>query len=131
MTIDIPALRERREDIPTLAESFARQLGALQSSDTHSRHGSAAPLDGIQMAGQRARTANAVERAVIFAESEEISPRDLPEEFANANDGPIKTQIILPTTIRSPSRSPPTSAPTAASSSGATSRAASKIPAGT
>ncbi len=89
VTIDIPPLRERREDIPTLAESFARQASERYNLPTRTV-GTAAlrRLMEYKWPGNVRELRNAVERAVIFAESEEISPRDLPEEFASANSRP-------------------------------------------
>ncbi len=89
VTIDIPPLRERREDIPTLAESFARQ--ASERYNLLTRNVGAAALRRLmeyKWPGNVRELRNAVERAVIFAECEEISPRDLPEEFASANSRP-------------------------------------------
>ncbi|MDQ3684986.1 MAG: sigma-54 dependent transcriptional regulator [Acidobacteriota bacterium] len=92
VTIDIPPLRERREDIPTLAESFARQASERYKLQTRTVGAAALRrLMEYKWPGNVRELRNAVERAVIFAESEEISSRDLPEEFASANTRPDET----------------------------------------
>jgi transcriptional regulator with PAS, ATPase and Fis domain len=77
--IHIPPLRERREDILLLAESFAKKIS--------SRMGKAAPsisleakelLRSYDWPGNARELANAVERALIVSRSESIEIDDLP-----------------------------------------------------
>jgi DNA-binding NtrC family response regulator len=81
VTIDVPPLRERREDIPHLAETFARI-----ASDRHNL-----PPRGISPAAMRClveydwpgnvrELKNAVERAMVLASGDELKPDDLPDE---------------------------------------------------
>ncbi len=78
--IHVPPLRERREDIPLLAnhflEKYARELGRgiLRISREALRL-----LAGHDWRGNIRELSNAVERAVIFAANEDITPSDLPD----------------------------------------------------
>lgn len=81
----VPALRERKEDIPLLANHFLRLY--LKSTDKqitsvsdeamntlvqHSWHGNVRELQHV------------IERAVALASSDEIQPMDLPESFGSS-----------------------------------------------
>jgi DNA-binding NtrC family response regulator len=78
--IRVPPLRDRREDIPLLANHFigkyARELGRNVRGISRDalRH-----LAGHDWTGNIRELSNAIERAVIFAAGEEIQPADLPD----------------------------------------------------
>jgi DNA-binding NtrC family response regulator len=83
--IRVPALRERREDIPMLAnhfvEKYARELArGVRSIARDALH----LLAGHEWKGNVRELSNAIERAVIFAASEEIAPSDLPDPVRSA-----------------------------------------------
>ncbi len=78
--IHVPPLRERREDIPALAsfflEKYARELGRdLRGISREALR----LLSGHEWRGNIRELSNAIERAVIFAANEEITPADLPD----------------------------------------------------
>jgi DNA-binding NtrC family response regulator len=81
----VPPLRDRREDIPALANHFvtkyARELGrpvrGLQREALRF-------LAGHDWRGNIRELSNAIERSVIFAAGEEITPADLPEALRAA-----------------------------------------------
>jgi DNA-binding NtrC family response regulator len=78
----LPPLRDRREDIPVLAEHFlARSAGKL---DRTVRLSSAAleRLLSYPWPGNVRELENAMERAAILARSESITPEDLPPHVA-------------------------------------------------
>lgn len=82
VTVDIPALRERREDIPLLAETFVRT--AAQRYDLPERglsQGTLKRLLEYNWPGNVRELRNTIDRAVIMAEGDEITPRDLPDEI--------------------------------------------------
>src|ERR1044071_7950406 len=82
VTIDIPPLRERREDIPQLAEQFTR--AAAERYGLPSRQiaaGALRKLVDYDWPGNVRELKNAIDRAVIMAEGDEITPRDLPDEI--------------------------------------------------
>ncbi|HEY2292055.1 MAG TPA: sigma 54-interacting transcriptional regulator [Thermoanaerobaculia bacterium] len=97
ITVTLPALRERREDVPLLASHFAtlfgRKIGRRVLGFTPE---SRACLLRYAWPGNVRELANAIERAVVLGEGELIRPEDLPEtvlESAPAghggNDGPV------------------------------------------
>jgi two-component system response regulator PilR (NtrC family) len=78
--IHVPPLRERREDIPLLAnhfvEKYARDLGRAVRGISRD---ALRLLAGHEWKGNIRELSNAIERAVIFAPAEEIAPDDLPD----------------------------------------------------
>jgi DNA-binding NtrC family response regulator len=83
--IELPALRERREDIPVLAnffrERFARRLGKRVE-----RFSERAQYDLMRYdyPGNVRELENAIQRAVTLAEGSEIGHFDLPRTFREA-----------------------------------------------
>jgi len=78
VTIDIAPLRERREDIPLLAETFARQ--ACERHRLPERRLSRDALRTLMeydWPGNVRELKNAIERAAIMSEGEELSVNDL------------------------------------------------------
>ena len=89
VTIEIPALRERREDVPQLAETFARQ--AAERYALPPRVIAPAALRRLveyDWPGNVRELRNAVERAMIMAEGDEVTARDLPEEVGGTTRAP-------------------------------------------
>jgi DNA-binding NtrC family response regulator len=82
VTIDIPPLRERREDIPVLAETFLRLAGERYELQQRPLGQSALKrLLEYSWPGNVRELKNTIDRAVIMAEGDEISVRDLPDEI--------------------------------------------------
>lgn len=82
VTIDIAPLRERREDIPTLADTFLRL--AAERYELPQRilsQGTLKRLIEYNWPGNVRELKNTIDRAVIMAEGDEINVRDLPEEI--------------------------------------------------
>lgn len=82
VTIEIAPLRERREDIPVLAEAFARlaaeryNLPARPIAQNALRR-----LIEYDWPGNVRDLRNTIERAAILAEGDELTVHDLPEEL--------------------------------------------------
>ena len=80
--LTVPPLRERREDIPQLANHFvqkyARELGREVRGISRD---ALRLLAGHEWRGNIRELSNAIERAVIFAAGPEIAPADLPDSF--------------------------------------------------
>ncbi|HEV8369443.1 MAG TPA: sigma-54 dependent transcriptional regulator [Pyrinomonadaceae bacterium] len=81
VTIEISPLRERREDIPVLAETFLR--AAAERYELPQRalsQGALKKLLEYSWPGNVRELKNTIDRAVIMAEGNEVSARDLPDE---------------------------------------------------
>ena len=82
VTVDIAPLRDRREDIPLLAETFLRlaseryELPQRALSQTTLRR-----LVEYNWPGNVRELKNTIDRAVIMADGDEVAPRDLPDEI--------------------------------------------------
>ena len=81
ITVHLPALRERKEDIPLLAEHFMRELceanGLPQAtlSDDAVRH-----LESLPFPGNIRQLKNMVERAVLVSGRAVLAAEDFPDE---------------------------------------------------
>jgi DNA-binding NtrC family response regulator len=86
ITIFLPALRERRDDIPELVEHFltTRQLGPLRCRINSE---ALAALLRYDWPGNIRELANVVERAQILAEDHTITPDDLPDNLITCAAG--------------------------------------------
>lgn len=92
VTVEIAPLRERREDIPLLAETFLRM--ALERYELPQRALSQSALRRLveyNWPGNVRELKNAIDRAVIMAEGDEVTPKDLPDEITA---GMSKSSIV-------------------------------------
>ncbi|MDH3271639.1 MAG: sigma-54 dependent transcriptional regulator [Gemmatimonadota bacterium] len=114
LEIEVPALRDRGDDVVLLASTFAREMG-LRTNGAPSRI-SANALDAIQAyrwPGNVRELQNAVQRAVVLAESEEIGLDSLPPKVrAAAREDAAPLADVTPTGERdqlgpTPSTPPP------------------------
>ncbi len=74
----LPPLRERREDIPTLAEHFLQQYSQKQGRPLRFSGEAIDKLLRYPWPGNVRELENAIERAAILAQHESIAPDDLP-----------------------------------------------------
>ena len=91
VTIDIPPLRERREDIPQLAETFTNAAAERYNLPLRQVGQSALrKLVDYDWPGNVRELKNTIDRAAIMAEGEELRSEDLPDEITpgihRAND---------------------------------------------
>jgi len=93
MTIDLPPLRDRREDIPQLAETFTHAAAARYGLPLRQVGQSALRrLVEYEWPGNVRELKNTIERAAIMAEGEELRSQDLPDEIVTtAGPGKIAT----------------------------------------
>ncbi len=81
--IKVPPLRERRSDIPLLADFFLERLGQLKGLGVKRLHPEA--LEALlrhNWPGNVRELENLLERLVILADDDLILPQDLPPKFA-------------------------------------------------
>jgi two-component system response regulator HydG len=90
--IQVPALRERREDIPHLAQHFLAKFRALNgTSEDRATCFTRAAMDRMLQhtwPGNVRELENAIERAVVLCSGQEIDVQDLPEPERLAGSGP-------------------------------------------
>jgi DNA-binding NtrC family response regulator len=82
VTVEIAPLRERREDIPVLCETFLRM--AAERYELPQRALSQAALRRLveyNWPGNVRELKNTIDRAIILAEGDEVTPKDLPDEI--------------------------------------------------
>lgn len=82
VTIHLPPLRERKEDIPLLATHFMKKYVAQQKVTVHSISPEVFHVLLIyQWPGNIRELENTIEHAMAFCTSGVITPKDLPENF--------------------------------------------------
>jgi len=77
----LPPLRERREDVTAIAEHILERIGSAYGSSKRFSPGAMDALLAHDWPGNVRELANAVERAFVFSEGDEIGPGDLPDEL--------------------------------------------------
>src|SRR5262249_13109454 len=78
--VRLPALRERSDDIPLLAEHFVAKFAGQMNKPVHSISGAAlACLQAHAWPGNVRELENAMERAVAFERTPSVLPDSLPE----------------------------------------------------
>ncbi|MCB2187518.1 MAG: sigma-54 dependent transcriptional regulator [Deltaproteobacteria bacterium] len=95
-TIHTPPLRERREDIIPLAELFSRRMSS--GSRKGPKYFSPAAKDAMlshDWPGNIREMRNAVERALIFATGDEVSPEDLDLQHSGRPPAPVPAPSTL------------------------------------
>jgi DNA-binding NtrC family response regulator len=86
--IELPPLRDRREDIPALAEHFLARYGREMAKPVRL---SAEVLDRLthyRWPGNIRELQNILERAVVLCEGEQLTVADLPREILEPSGGP-------------------------------------------
>lgn len=86
--IHIPALRERREDILVLAQHFLDKYRAIRGgAELRFSKETLQVLENYHWPGNVRELQNAVERAVVMGNGNEIQPEDLPFRIKPSDDG--------------------------------------------
>ena len=111
LRIVLPALRERREDIPRLIERFVREF-----SDEHDRAfpgiepASLQLLAAYDWPGNVRELRNLIESMVVLAHGDPIRPEDLPDEVRGRSGGRSFLPVLVPrqeATAPEPAARPP------------------------
>jgi DNA-binding NtrC family response regulator len=80
VTLELPALREHKEDIPVLAESFLGQFGARHHRQARLSRAALDLLIAYDWPGNVRELRNAIERSLVLSRGDEIAASDLPDE---------------------------------------------------
>ena len=107
INIELPALRERRSDIPLLAQRFLEELREDTSRNvTGFSDETLAALEAYAWPGNIRELQNVVERSVLLGKGELILPGDLPREVAGSTSyrAPRVGQRTLKEALEEPER---------------------------
>jgi Nif-specific regulatory protein len=101
VSLRMPALRERREDIPLLASYFASKFSqrsnrGMLGVSPHAR----ACLTNYDWPGNVRELENAIERAVVLGSSDMILPEDLPEAILDKAESAGATMTAFHDALR-------------------------------
>ena len=97
VTVKIPPLRERREDIPALAKHFvARYAKDMKHPNLKIAQKAIDALWHYDWPGNVRELANVIERSVVLAAGDTITAEDLTLEPEDANGGPAEPLLGLP-----------------------------------
>ncbi|MBI4638119.1 MAG: sigma-54-dependent Fis family transcriptional regulator [Candidatus Rokubacteria bacterium] len=100
ITITVPPLRERREDIRVLAQHFLRVYAAKNNRKLEGLTDEAIQrLEGYAWPGNVRELENVIERGVVLAQGSLMDVTDLPEEVAGATplpEGVLSVRIGTP-----------------------------------
>ncbi|MEW5974445.1 MAG: sigma-54 dependent transcriptional regulator [Acidobacteriota bacterium] len=95
--LEIPPLRERKDDIPALAEHFLRRFNVqMQRSILRVSQAAMACLEQYDWPGNVRELENTIERAVAFETTEEIRVERLPSRISRLNSSEISRQGKIP-----------------------------------
>ncbi|HEY6561633.1 MAG TPA: sigma-54 dependent transcriptional regulator [Polyangiaceae bacterium] len=95
--VDLPALRERREDVPVLAERFVKRFADEMGKDVVAFTPDAMrALSHYAFPGNVRELENVIERAVALAGSRAIGLGDLPREVSGMAGGTGPSLLELP-----------------------------------
>jgi two-component system response regulator HydG len=94
VTIDVPPLRQRREDIPLLIEHFIRQIAAARGTKVQSVTADARRvLMAYPWPGNIRQLRNDVENMVVLATGDRITVDDLPPDIYKGPEQLASTQL--------------------------------------
>jgi len=92
--VDLPSLRDRREDIPLLVEHFIARFNARQNKDVS---GVSSEVMNVLMRcdfpGNARELENTIEHAFVLCRSGMIELRHLPQEILECSDLPVRAAV--------------------------------------
>ncbi len=95
--IHLPPLRERREDIPLLAQAFLREFNRERGKEIGDFTDDALGLlDSHSWPGNVRELRNVVERAVVFCRDSHIAPEHFPPSLRDAPTAPAQATAARP-----------------------------------
>ena len=88
VTVSLPPLRERREDIPSLAEHFVRELSEENGREVRLGADALEALAALDWPGNVRQLRNVLEEAVVSTDEPVLRARDLDLGVASARPAP-------------------------------------------
>src|SRR5207245_6349318 len=90
VTIELPALRAHKEDIPLLAATFLQLHGARLGRTVRLKREGLAAIEKYDWPGNVRELKNALERSVVLSRGNEIGVEDLPAEVVHGETVSMK-----------------------------------------
>lgn len=97
--IEVPPLRERREDIPLLVEAFQARMNAIYGGTMELDDQALAAIASSEFPGNVRELENLIERLAVLHTDERISNRHLPAEYRSSGD---LSSVQLSEAVKSP-----------------------------
>lgn len=94
--IELPPLRDRREDIPELAEHFTQKFCAQTGRSLTINEKALRLLEAYSWPGNVRELEHTIERAVALERTDAIQPDRLPEQITNFNPARVAAAFDLP-----------------------------------
>jgi len=94
--IELPPLREKREDIPELVTHFAEKYCAQAGRNLTVSPQAMALLERYSWPGNVRELEHTIERAVALERTDQIQPERLPEQITNYNPARVAGALDLP-----------------------------------
>lgn len=92
--INLPSLKQRRDDIPLLVEHFVNKYRMQMAKNVRGVEANALrAIMNYEWRGEVRELENAIERAVIFCKGEQISLGDLPDSLRSMKEIPIPEKV--------------------------------------
>jgi len=93
----VPPLRERKEDVPLLADFFLRRYADKNEKDVKGlTHSAVERMSRYDWPGNVRELENAVERAVVLTKGDVIDADDLPRELSGGGTESRAGSILVP-----------------------------------
>lgn len=97
ITIELPPLRERREDIPLLIDYFlARAIERYNRQDLRASREVFAALSAYSFPGNVRELENTIERMVVLARGNTLTVEDLPAQIRNLSNHAANVLLNMP-----------------------------------
>ena len=87
LSIELPALRERRTDVPVLIDYFVKKHTRVTNRKIAFASGSRRLLEDYAYPGNVRQLESAIERAILLCENDTITVDDLPPEMTGTTSG--------------------------------------------
>jgi two-component system response regulator AtoC len=96
LTIEMPPLRDRREDIPLLAEHFVQKYNQRLGLNIREVHTDCLQrLMNYNWPGNVRELENVVERSMVLAEKDVLTMEILPPELLRQSSGPVRDDVFF------------------------------------